>query len=37
MVVESVRNFLLPPAIAGANEQAFAAEWPKGGPWRMTT
>jgi hypothetical protein len=37
VVVESVRNFLLPPAIAAANEQAFAAEWPKGGPWRVKT
>lgn len=34
VVVEAVRNFIIPPAMAAATHQAFTAQWPKGGPWR---
>ena len=33
-VVQLLRGFLMPPTLAAARGEAFAAYWPPGGPWK---
>jgi predicted nucleotidyltransferase component of viral defense system len=34
IIMEGIRGFLLPIALAIENEASFKSEWPPGGPWR---
>lgn len=33
IIMEGIRDFLLPVAVATENENSFESEWPPGGPW----
>jgi hypothetical protein len=33
IIMEGIRDFLLPLTLATENENFFESEWPPGGPW----